>query len=72
MNQNIKTVLLYAKEKNKWVCMKHLVPHGMHTGIYRWLLEKDYIHTKQSYEHGTQIKLTLEGYKALKGEEVHA
>lgn len=66
INHQLRTILVHAKEQNKWVQVKLLTAYGMHTGIVQYMDNKGWIHIKQDYQHGTQIKLTTEGWRALR------
>lgn len=64
--RDIYKVLVHAKEKNKWVLVRHLVPYGLSTGIIELMESRGHIFTRNT-EQGTVIKLTLLGYKSIKG-----
>lgn len=66
LNTSITTVLLHAKEKDQWVSVEHLAPHGLHTTLVHILENMGYIITSHTGTART-IKLTLQGYKHYKG-----
>lgn len=64
INSKVETVLVKAKELNKWVLVSHLVPYGLHSGLVGLMETRNQVLTMKTPE-GTAIKLTLLGYKQL-------
>jgi len=69
LNSKLTIVLTHAKVQDKWVAVRHLAPYGLHSTLVHLLEDNGYILCNYNAE-GTQIKLTLKGYKKfMKTEE---
>jgi len=66
MNKTSLRILIYAKEVNKWVAIKHLVEIPLQRSILLHIENQGLLLVNRHQEEGFLIKLTAKGYHQYK------
>ena len=66
MNKSLLSILIRAKEVNKWVATKHLIEVPLHHSILLYLEDRGLLLVNRQQEEGVLIKLTVKGYHQYK------
>jgi hypothetical protein len=66
INDNICIILVYAREREKWVAVKDLVKYGLTMNWVRVMEDHGLVNVRKDDELGWLIKLTAKGYRRCK------
>ncbi|MGE7910783.1 hypothetical protein [Lysinibacillus xylanilyticus] len=66
MNKTVLSILIRAKEVNKWVATKHLIEVQLQRSILLYLEDQGLLLVHRHQEEGILIKLTVKGYHQYK------
>lgn len=66
MNKTLLRILIYGKEVNKWVAIKHLTEIPLQRSILLHLENQGLLLVNRHQEEGILIKLTAKGYHKYK------